>query len=55
MRKCLEREGLSERVECDSAGTIGYHEGNAPDRRMQMAGGRRGIQIKGAARQVTRL
>ncbi|MEZ5328916.1 MAG: low molecular weight protein-tyrosine-phosphatase [Verrucomicrobiales bacterium] len=54
MRKYLEREGLSDRVECDSAGTIGYHEGNKPDKRMQRAGGMRGFAIKGSARQVTR-
>lgn len=54
MRKCLDKEGLSDQVECDSAGTIGYHEGNAPDKRMQRAGAMRGIPIKGSARQVTR-
>ncbi|MGK0186077.1 MAG: protein-tyrosine phosphatase [Verrucomicrobiales bacterium] len=54
MRKVLDKEGISDHVECDSAGTIGYHEGNAPDKRMQHAGAKRDVVIKGAARQVTR-
>src|SRR5690606_31220914 len=41
-----------DRIECDSAGTIDYHRGKAPDARMQEASARRGIPLSGAARQV---
>ena len=46
--------GTIEWIECDSAGTIGMHEGNPPDDRMRSAGAARGIEILGAARQVNR-
>ncbi len=49
----LKRAGLEGRVECDSAGTIRYHQGNPPDARMSSAGRERGIEIKGRARQIT--
>lgn len=34
-------------VEIDSAGTIGYHQGNPPDERSRQAGERRGYSFKG--------
>ncbi|MCW8335770.1 low molecular weight protein-tyrosine-phosphatase [Vibrio paucivorans] len=34
-------------VEVDSAGTIGYHQGNPPDSRSRKAGERRGYSFKG--------
>ena len=34
-------------VEVDSAGTIGYHQGNLPDERSRAAGERRGYSFKG--------
>ncbi|MDC5821141.1 low molecular weight phosphotyrosine protein phosphatase [Vibrio europaeus] len=34
-------------VEVDSAGTIGYHQGNPPDSRSKAAGERRGYSFKG--------
>lgn len=41
-------------VEVDSAGTIGYHEGNPPDPRAKAAGEKRGYSFRGIrARQVT--
>ncbi len=41
-------------VEVDSAGTIGYHEGNPPDPRSKAAGEKRGYSFRGIrARQVT--
>lgn len=40
------------RIECDSAGTIGYHAGDAPDRRMTAAAAKRGIKLTGRARQI---
>ncbi len=40
-------------VEVDSAGTIGYHQGNPPDERSRQAGERRGYSFKGIrSRQV---
>ena len=53
MKKLLEDAGLSDTVRCDSAGTIGYHTGNAPDPRMTAAGLKRGYAMTGSARQVT--
>jgi len=53
MRGVLERHGLCDRFECDSAGTIGYHKGSPPDARMRKAGEARGIRISGSARPVT--
>lgn len=52
MNHLLEREGLNTRFEVDSAGTAGYHIGNAPDLRMSKAARARGIAMKGRARQV---
>lgn len=52
MRKLLEDAGLSNEIELDSAGTIGYHTGHAPDPRMSEAGRRRGLPMTGIARQV---
>jgi len=41
-------------VEVDSAGTIGYHQGNPPDARARVAGENRGYSFAGIrARQVT--
>lgn len=44
-RKLVEDEGLSERVEIDSAGTHAYHVGERPDRRAQAAAERRGVSL----------
>ncbi|MFP6899935.1 MAG: low molecular weight protein-tyrosine-phosphatase [Opitutales bacterium] len=52
-RSFVEKEGLSDRISCDSAGTIDQHHGNPPDRRMKEAAGRRNIVVEGAARMVT--
>jgi protein-tyrosine phosphatase len=51
MNHLIEQAGLSDRIVCDSAGTGGYHIGSPPDRRMAAAAERRGIVLKGAARQ----
>ncbi|KJY85174.1 protein tyrosine phosphatase [Vibrio galatheae] len=40
-------EQLGIPVEVDSAGTIGYHQGNPPDLRAKEAGERRGYSFKG--------
>lgn len=54
MRKLVEKEGIGDVIQCDSAGTIDYHEGKPPDPRMRRAGAMRGVAIKGVARQVCR-
>ncbi len=46
--------GLSDRVIVDSAGTHGYHVGEAPDVRAQIAGRKRGYDLSNLkARQIT--
>ena len=50
----VQEAGIAGQIICDSAGTIDLHTGKAPDARMRRAGAMRGIEIKGAARQVTR-
>ncbi len=48
-------EGLEHRIAVDSAGTQGYHVGEAPDERAQAAAQRRGIDIRSLrARRVER-
>jgi protein-tyrosine phosphatase len=54
MRHLVREAGLEGSVKIDSAGTAGYHSGEAPDRRARAAGARRGIEIGGAARQFER-
>lgn len=51
MNHLIEQAGLSDSIVCDSAGTGGYHIGAPPDRRMATAAARRGITLKGQARQ----
>jgi len=46
-RRLLEEKGLADKVEVDSAGTIGYHVGAPPDRRMTEAARNRGIDLTG--------
>ena len=50
-RHQVEEFGLSGQVECDSAGTAGYHIGKSPDARMTKAMRNRGYQVTGGARQ----
>ncbi|WP_260259007.1 low molecular weight protein-tyrosine-phosphatase [Vibrio intestinalis] len=45
LRAKAEQMGID--VEVDSAGTIGYHQGNPPDSRSKAAGERRGYSFKG--------
>jgi protein-tyrosine phosphatase len=51
MNYLIEKEGSSDRISCDSAGTSSYHIGSPPDSRMTAAAARRGIQLQGQARQ----
>ena len=46
-------EKMAIEIEVDSAGTINYHQGNAPDKRSMAAGEARGYSFKGiTSRQV---
>lgn len=45
--------GLADRIEIDSAGTIGMHRGNRADARMRAAATQRGYDLSSRARQVT--
>lgn len=48
----LEREGLQQAFEVDSAGTGSWHVGNRADPRMRSAADRRGIHLPSRARQL---
>lgn len=53
MRARAERAGMADRLLIDSAGTSGYHTGEAPDRRSQRVAGQRGYDLSALrARQV---
>jgi len=52
MRKLVDDAGLSDRIEIDSAGTMGYHEGELPDSRMRQHGSRRGYKLDSRSRPV---
>lgn len=52
LRLLVEREGLSDDVEIDSAGTYGGHSGERSDPRMRRAAAARGIEMTHRARQV---
>lgn len=51
-RHMIAAAGLEHRIDIDSAGTIGYHAGNPPDRRMSATLKARGYTAHGRARQV---
>jgi|RhiMethySRZTD1v2_1073278.scaffolds.fasta_scaffold57314_3 low molecular weight protein-tyrosine phosphatase len=47
----VKKAGLESKIEVDSAGTAGYHAGERPDARAAAAARRRGIELRGRARQ----
>lgn len=51
----VDQAGLREQIQCDSAGTIGYHAGHLADSRMRKAASQRGYTLTSRARQVTPL
>lgn len=51
MRHLVKQAGLEHAIAVDSAGTGAWHVGEAPDRRSQVVGKRRGIPLGGQARQ----
>lgn len=48
--KLVQERSLEDKITCDSAGTIGQHQGNPPDPRMQKAAKARELPIGGTAR-----
>lgn len=48
----VKKRGFDSKFRIDSAGTIGYHEGNEADPRMRAASKRRGIQITSISRPI---
>jgi protein-tyrosine phosphatase len=52
MRKLVDRAGLQDSIELDSAGTGGWHVGSPPDQRATATARARGIELEGAARQI---
>ncbi|MEL0037137.1 MAG: low molecular weight protein-tyrosine-phosphatase [Gammaproteobacteria bacterium] len=54
LQKLVEEEGLAEQIIVDSAGTISYHAGEAPDRRSAQTAMSHGIDINyQRSRQIT--
>jgi len=54
MKTIVREAGLEAQINCDSCGTYGYHRGEAPDSRMVDAGLRRGFEITGFSRPITK-
>ncbi|MBX7245822.1 MAG: low molecular weight phosphotyrosine protein phosphatase [Candidatus Sumerlaeaceae bacterium] len=52
MEHLIAQRGLSDRIICDSAGTIGYHSGDRSDPRIRAAGTKRGYRFEHFARQI---
>ncbi|GAB5561667.1 MAG: low molecular weight protein-tyrosine-phosphatase [Synoicihabitans sp.] len=53
LTKMVAEAGLENRVQIDSAGTLGMHAGNPADPRMRAAATQRGYDLTSRARQVT--
>ena len=52
MKKLVQDAGLSDRIKVDSAGIIGYHEGEQADPRMRAHAARRGYKLDSISRPV---
>lgn len=52
MKKLVREAGLDERIKVDSAGIIGYHEGERADPRMRAHAARRGYRLDSTSRPV---
>lgn len=53
MRALVERNGMGEMFEIDSAGIGNWHVGELPDRRMRVCGADRGYRLDSRARQFS--
>ena len=52
MRTFVQRKGLEDQIEVDSAGILNYHQGELPDNRMRMHASRRGYNLIHRSRPV---
>ncbi|MDE5708391.1 MAG: low molecular weight phosphotyrosine protein phosphatase [Alistipes sp.] len=52
MRRFVEKSGLDDRIEIDSAGTYGGHRGELPDPRMRNAAAHRGLTLTHLSRKI---
>jgi len=52
MNGLIKQEGLSDEIQCDSAGILNYHAGEQADQRMQRHAVRRGYLLTSISRQV---
>ncbi|MCJ7715318.1 MAG: low molecular weight phosphotyrosine protein phosphatase [Anaerolineales bacterium] len=50
----VDKKGIQDKYEVDSAGTIAYHVGDRPDRRMREVAADRGVVYSGRARQFSK-
>jgi len=50
MASLIEKEGLSELISVDSAGTLGYHQGESADPRMKVHAEKRGYNLTSISR-----
>ena len=55
MNHLIKEEALDSQIICDSAGTSAYHVGSVPDRRMNAAAQKRGLELVGTARKFRAL
>lgn len=55
MKSLIEQNNLSDKIACDSAGTISYHVGESPDTRMIQHASKRGYDLNSIARHIQRL
>ncbi len=53
LQNLVEQRGLEDQIQIDSAGTIGYHEGNPADRRMRNHASQRGYDLLSRSRKIT--
>lgn len=53
MNSVIKKEGLSDQIICDSAGTIAYHAGEKADPRMRKHASKRGYDLTSIARKFT--
>jgi protein-tyrosine phosphatase len=53
MNALIKKEGLENKIICDSAGTIAYHAGEKADPRMRKHASKRGYDLTSIARKFT--
>lgn len=53
LKQMVEDKGLQDKIEVDSAGTSGYHNGELPDQRMRQHAKRRGYNLNSLSRKFT--